>query len=195
MRNHFLIIIVFLFISCGEQNKEKRTYKKETEKLEITDMQIDSLLKDKNKHVCNKDVIERYFPIEKEILKSDTIISARNLSISIESRTLDSYVTNEFESDGKKYIDKYRDLEKHLIIKNPNETLIDTVFTKNNFVSLTGQNFLKIAHFHGYWFNNIEKDTIELSGGITKPETDWSIAFYHYFDLKTKTFKTEEYID
>jgi len=37
----------------------------------------------KDKSANNQNVVERYFPEEKDIVKYDTIISARNLRISI----------------------------------------------------------------------------------------------------------------
>ena len=66
---------------------------------------------------------------------------------------------------------------------------------KNNFEKLAGKDFLKIAQFHNYSFNEIKNDTIELFGIISKPETDWSFVFNHYFDLNTKEFRIEEYND
>ncbi|GAB2991009.1 hypothetical protein GCM10027284_04630 [Cyclobacterium sediminis] len=148
-----------------------------------------------NQRSNDVNVIERYFPEEIVTVEFDTIISSQNLKISIKSKSLDSYVTNEFVIEGKKYIDKYRDSEKHLLVRRSNEILMDTVLRKSDFLELTGDDFLKIADFHGYWFNGIENDTIEFFGAINKPETDWSVAFYHYFDLKTKTFKIKEHID
>ncbi|NQX81968.1 MAG: DUF4738 domain-containing protein [Flavobacteriaceae bacterium] len=196
MKNQILILLTtILFLSCAEQKKEKTLIEKKTVKVERADKQIDSLTISIDESVNNQNVVERYFPEEKDIVKYDTIISARNLRISIQNRFLDSFVTNEFESKGIKHIDKYRDSEKHLVIKSSNEILVDTIFKKNDFLEIAGQDFLKIADFHGYWFNGIKDDTIELFGVISKPETDWSFAFYHYFDLKTKTFKVEEYID
>ena len=75
------------------------------------------------------------------------------------------------------------------------EALEKYVFKKSDFTELTGEDFLKIADFHGYWFNKIENDTIELFGVISKPETDWSVAFYHFLDLKSMTFELQEHID
>lgn len=184
-----------MFFSCVEHKKEKEIIEKKPKSVQTSIERIDSPTVPKNKILKDKSIVERYFPEKNEVVKFDTIISAQNLKISIHSSTLDSYVINEFESEGKKYIDKYRDSEKHLLIEYSNEILIDTVFKKNDFIALTDKDFLKIADFHGYWFNGIENDTIELFGVISKPETDWSIAFYHYFDMKTKTFKVEEYVE
>lgn len=196
MKKQFLILIsTLLLLGCGGQEKEKVTVDKDTEKAESAKKQIDTLTIYENQNSSGDNVIERYFPEEKETVELDTIISGRSLKISIQSKSLDSYVTNEFEIEGIKHIDKYRDSEKHLLIKKANEILIDTVFKKSDFIELTGPEFLKIADFHGYWFNKIENDTIELFGVISKPETDWSVAFYHYLDLKTKIFETKEHID
>ena len=73
--------------------------------------------------------------------------------------------------------------------------MIDTVFTKQTFAEFTGQEFLGISNFHGYWFNNVTDNTVELFGLISKPETDWTFAFYHYFDLKASKFTVMEYVD
>ena len=184
-----------IFFSCSEQKKEKVTVEKQPESVQTSNERNETLTISKSQNLKDKSIIERFFPEENETVKFDTIVSALNLEISIQSTTLDSYVTNEFEIEGVKHIDKYRDSEKHLIIKKSNEVVIDTVFKKSDFTELTGKNFLKIADFHGYWFNKIENDTIELFGVISKPETDWSVAFYHFIDLKSMTFELREHID
>ena len=73
------------------------------------------------------------------------------------------------------------------------QTLLDTVFRKEQFSKYGDKGFMDIAIFHNYWFNKLDKDRIELLGVISKPETDWTIDFHHYFDLtsKTLTFKQE----
>ncbi len=138
---------------------------------------------------------ERIFPetITSEIF--DTLIVDRQLQITIMRTDLESYVTNEYEDNGKKQIDKYRDAEITLTIKLKSQTLIDTVFRKEQFSKYTDKGFMDIAKFHNYWFNKLDKDKIELFGVITKPETDWTFDFKHYFDLKTKkmTFEQEIY--
>ncbi|MCB4807980.1 DUF4738 domain-containing protein [Tamlana sp. 62-3] len=192
----FLILITTITLySCSKQKKEKVIFEKQPKYIETPNEQIDSLTIPESKSQKDEIIIERYFPEENETVKFDTIVSALNIKISIKSTTLDSYVTNEFKTDGVKHIDKYRDSEKHLIIKKYNEVVIDTVFKKNDFRELTGQDFLKIANLHGYWFNKIENDTIELFGVISKPETDWSVAFYHFINLKSMTFELREYFD
>ena len=143
----------------------------------------------------NENVIERYFPEELGSVKIDTIITERDLTITIQSRFLDSYVINEFEIDGIKYVDKYRESEKHLLIKSSTEILADTVFSKDDFNRLLGDDLRKIARFHGYWLDNINNETIVFVGVFNKPETDISVAFNHYFDLKTNTFRIEELIE
>ncbi|UII20554.1 DUF4738 domain-containing protein [Fulvivirga ligni] len=184
-----------IFFSCSEQKKEKEKIEKQTASVETSNERIDTLTISKSQNLKDKSIIERFFPVENKTIKFDTILSALNLEISIQSATLDSYVTNEFEIEGVIHVDKYRDSEKHLIIKRYNEVVIDTVFKKNDFTELTGEDFSKIANFHGYWFNKIENDTIELFGVISKPETDWSVAFYHFLNLKSMTFELREHID
>tara|TARA_B110000090_G_scaffold185572_1_gene213708 strand:- start:178 stop:777 length:600 start_codon:yes stop_codon:yes gene_type:complete len=196
MKRQILILITTLLIfGCGEQSKKSTVADKKSKTVENTAVQIDSSTISENKGVNQDMVIERYFPSEKETVEFDTIFSAQNLRISIQSRTLDSYVTNEFESDGKKYIDKYRDSEKHLRILKGKQVVVDTIFIKETFVDYAGQEFLDIANLRGYWFNEIEDNEIEFFGVINKPETDWSYAFYHFFDLSTQEFRIKEHID
>ena len=84
MKNQILILLsTILFLSSGEQKKEKTLIEKKTVKVEISDQKIDSLAISKDKSANNQNVVERYFPEEKDIVKYDTIISARNLRISI----------------------------------------------------------------------------------------------------------------
>jgi hypothetical protein len=196
MKNLFLILITsIIFISCGEQKKEKAIVEKRPESVETSHERIDSLTIPESQNLKDKSIIERYFPEENETVKFDTIISALNLKISIKSTTLDSYVTNEFESDGRKYIDKYRDSKKHLKILSGNQVILDTTFVKETFVDYAGQEFLDISNLHRYWFNGIDENVLEFFGAINKPETDWSYAFYHFFDLSNQEFRIEEHID
>ena len=65
--------------------------------------------------------------------KFDTLIVDKNLEISITKSYSDSFVTNEFEIEGKKQVDKYRDAEISLKIKQDNKILLDTLFRKENF--------------------------------------------------------------
>lgn len=184
-----------LLLGCGEQKNDTSSTERNIQKVEIVKEQSNAFTDSEGKNLDSKNVIERFLPKEKETLEFDTLVSAENIEILIKSRSLDSYVTNEFEIEGIKHFDKYRDSEKHLIIKKSNKVVIDTVFKKSDFTELTGEDFLKIANFHGYWFNKIGNDTIELFGVISKPETDWSVAFYHFLDLKSMTFELREYID
>jgi hypothetical protein len=94
-----------------------------------------------------------------------------------------------------KYLDKYRDTERQVRILKDNIILIDTVLRKETFGAGLDKTFLDISNFHGYWIKRIEADTIEFFGVISKPETDWSYAFHHYFDTKTKTFVIKEHLD
>ena len=196
MKNLFLILITsIIFFSCGEHKKEKVIVENRPESVETSIERNDSLIIPESQSQKDESIIERYFPEENVTVKFDTIISALNLKISIQSTTLDSYVTNEFESDGRKYIDKYRDSKKHLKILNGNQVILDTTFVKETFVDYAGQEFLDIANLHGYWFNGIDENVIEFFGIINKPETDWSYAFYHFFDLSNREFRIEEHID
>jgi hypothetical protein len=136
---------------------------------------------------------ERFFPEQKGVEKFDTIIADRQIQIIVTKTDLDSYVTNEYDEDGHEQTDKYRDVQIALTIKQKSQTLLDTVFKKEQFSKYGDKGFIDIAIFHNYWFNKLDKDKIELFGVISKPETDWTIDFHHYFDLTTRklTFKQE----
>ena len=140
-------------------------------------------------------VIERYFPAENTVNVKDTIIHTLGIQITITEKTLDSYVANEYANDDLKHVDRYRDVERQLKILKDSMVLVDTVFKKETFKGLLDKGFLELSNFHGYWINKVEADKIEFFGVIAKPETDWTFAFYHYFDVKTKTFEIKEHVD
>jgi len=186
-----LLIILslgFVLIECNQKsNQDKRTKNAanpNTESSSTSLNQADSI-----------DIVERYFPENTEANRTDTLIQNLNLKISIIQKPIDSYVIDEFESDGKKHVHKYRNYENHLIVKKGEQILIDTILTKQNLISYTDQKFLDVAIFQGYWFNKSDDKKIELFGVISKPETDWSFAFYHYFDLTTLKFDIKEHIE
>lgn len=179
MRNCILILILsFLLLACNSQTDKKPTIVKHADSSAVTLKRKDSV---------------RFFPEKKGIEKFDTLISSRNIQIIITKADLDSYVTNEYDEEGYKQIDKYRDAEIKLIIKQDSQTFLDTVFRKEQFSKYGDKGFMDIAVFHNYWFNNLNKNRLEFFGVISKPETDWTIGFNHYFDLTTKrmTFKQE----
>lgn len=151
----------------------------------------------KRKEVFKKPIItsenptDRFFPKEKTVEKFDTLIVDKNLEISITKSYLDSFVTNEFEIEGKKQVEKYRDAEISLKIKQDNKILLDTLFRKENFNNYINKNFQNIAVFHGYWLDGIDNEKIQFFGTISKPETDWAFDFRHNFYFKNKSLKTE----
>lgn len=151
----------------------------------------------KRKEVFKKPIItsenptDRFFPKEKTVEKFDTLIIDKNLEISITKSYLDSFVTNEFEIEGKKQVDKYRDTEISLKIKQDNKIILDTIFRKENFNNYIDKDFQNIAIFHGYWLNEIDNEKIQFFGTISKPETDWAFDFHHNFYFKDKSLKTE----
>ena len=128
--------MTIMLLGCGEQKNEKSNTDRNNEKVESVKEQSNTLTDSEDKKLDSINVIERFFPEEKETVEFDTIVSAQNIEISIKSRYLDSYVINEFEIEGVKHIDKYRDSEKHLLILKSNEVVIDTVFKKNDFIRL-----------------------------------------------------------
>lgn len=196
MKTRLLIILIGVFLfSCGQSGSEgKRANQVETQVEELT-AETDTLDWTDDEIKEPDSIVERYFPDEREMIQVDTILVKRDLKISIISSFLDAYVANEYERQGIKHIDKYRDSQKHLRIELSNEVVIDTAFEKEDFVDYAGHDFLEVANFHGYWFKGFENDTIELVGIISKPETDWTFTFYHYVDLKSERFEVKEWVD
>lgn len=165
-------ILLLAFLSCS---------KKQEEKIEVFNKPI----------ISNENSTDRFFPKEKTVEKFDTLIINKNLEISITKSYLDSFVTNEFENEGKKQVDKYRDAEISLKIKQDNKILLDTIFRKENFNNYINKNFQKTSVFHGYWLDGIDNEKIQFFGTISKPETDWAFDFHHNFYFKDKSLKTE----
>jgi hypothetical protein len=179
MRNNIIISILTLLLFACNSNTNKKSSEVET-----ADSSTIFLTNIKS---------ERFFPETKATEKFDTLIADKQFQITIIRTDLDSYVINEYEDNGKKQIDKYRDAEIALTIKQKTQTLLDTVFRKEQFSKYGEKGFMDIAIFHNYWFNKLNNDKIELFGVISKPETDWTIDFHHYFDLKNRklNFKQE----
>lgn len=181
MRNSLLIsTFAIILFACNSQTNKKSTITESTDSSSLT--------------LTNK-TSERFFPETIGIEKFDTIIANRQIQITIKKTDLDTYVINEYEDSGDKQIDKYRDAEISVIIKQNSQILLDTIFRKKQFSKNADNGFMDIAIFHNYWFNKIDKDKIELFGVITKPETDYTLAFYHYFDQTTKKLNFVEYIE
>jgi len=135
-------------------------------------------------------IIEKFFPADKAVNIVDTIIQTLGIRITITEITLDTYVTNQHTDNNLKYVDKYRDIERTLKILKDNTVLVDTIFRKETFN--LNKEFAAISNFYSYTTNKVESDKIEFFGLIGKPETDWTFAFYHYFDVKTKKFEIKE---
>lgn len=98
------------------------------------------------------------------------------------------YYTNHWSSD-KISIEKYRNAEIILTIKQNENILIDTTFRKEQFTKSFEKEFLDIAIFHNYWFNKIDENGIEFIGVITEPETDNTVDFNNYYNFKTKSLE------
>ena len=182
MKNSLIIsTLMILLFACNAKTEKKST---------IVETTTDS-----TKVIYTNIKSERFFPEKKETVKFDTLLVDKQLQVIIIKTDLDSYVTNEYDDNGKKQIDKYRDAEITLIIKQNSQTLLDTVFKKKQFSQYADKDFMDIAIFHNYWFNKLDKDKIELFGVINKPETDYTFAFYHYFDLTNRKLNYVEHTD
>ncbi len=137
-------------------------------------------------------LVEKFFPSTRETTKNDTLIQNLGIRISIVQKPLESYIINEFISDGVKNIHKYRDFENHLVIEKGSKKIIDTIFRKENFLENTGHEFQEISIFHGYWFREAKDNQVEIFGMLSKPETDYSFAFQHFFNLKSGIFEIKK---
>ncbi|MBF4472724.1 MULTISPECIES: DUF4738 domain-containing protein [Flavobacterium] len=180
-KNILILILAFLLFACNSQTEKKKPI------IKTADNSVVILINKKS---------EKFIPETKGTEKFDTIIADSKIQITIKKTDLDSYVINEYEEDGNKQIDKYRDAEISLTIKQNSQIFLDTVFTKKQFSKYVNKGFLDNAIFLNYWFEASGKDKIQFFGVIAKPETDNTIDFYHYFDLANRklTFvqKTEE---
>ena len=181
VRNKLLILsFTLLLFACNSQTVKKSAITNAADSVTVTLINYKS---------------ERFFPEKKGTEKFDTLIANRQLQITIKKTVLDSFVTNEYEEDGIKHIDKYRDSEISLTINQNSQKLLDTVFRKKQFSKYGDKGFMDIAIFHNYWFNKLSKDRIEFLGVISKPETDYTLDFYHYFDLTNKKLNFVEHTD
>lgn len=148
---------------------------------------------------CNSTITkqksERFFPEKKGLEKFDTIVANNQIQIIILKTDLDSFVTNKYEIEGHTQIDKYRDAEIRLTIKQNAQTILDTVLRKQQFSKFADNEFMNIAIFHNYWFRNLDENKIELFGVIGQPETDYTLSFHHYFDLVNRKLIFVEDID
>ncbi|HEU5292543.1 MAG TPA: DUF4738 domain-containing protein [Cyclobacteriaceae bacterium] len=179
-----LILIVTGLTSCTKTtNQAEISQSIDTTKTIDTKVNIDTT------------VIEKYFPADNTVNIKDTVFQTLGIRITITEKTLDTYVTNEHSDNNLKYVDKYRDIERTLKILKDDEVLVDTILTKETFKGILNKEFMDIANFYSYSTNKVESNKIEFFGLIGKPETDWTFAFYHYFDVKTKQFEIRELED
>jgi hypothetical protein len=179
-----LILIVTGLASCTKTtNQSEISLSSDTTKPVDTKVNIDTT------------VIEKYFPADNTVNIMDTVFQTLGIRITITEKTLDTYVTNEHSDNNLKYVDKYRDIERNLIILKNDEVLVDTILTKETFTGILNKEFMDISNFYSYSTSKVDSGKIEFFGLIGKPETDWSFAFYHYFDLKTKKFEIKELED
>lgn len=170
MKNIFISTFAFLLFACNAQTEKKPI------SIQLPDTTTTTLTTS---------------PSE----KFDTIIVDQQIQIIITKTYVDSYVSYEYNENGHTQIDNYNDMEIALTIKQYSQTILDTVFTKQQFSKHADEGFMDISVFHNYWFNKIDNNKIELFGVIGQPETDYVLAFYHYFDLKNNKLSFVEYID
>ena len=186
MIKKLFFVVALIVYACNEKQKQEvDQVESQSSKVDLPPNEVkDSLI-----------IEESHFPNAKEIVTYDTLIEQLNVHISITKTSLDLYVTDEFESDGKLQVHKYHDYENRLIIKQNGESILDTTLIKESFQKYAGKEFLEIANFHNYWFRGIEDNRVVFFGTITKPETDWTVPFYHHYDLSSRILEFEEYLE
>ena len=175
----FIFLLAIFFISCNSKSEKN--------------LEVSTPIKSSQE--VTKKVSDKLYPIQKETVKFDTLIQSRNIRISIVRKDLDTYVLHESSGEDGKYIEKYRDAEIELMIKQNENIVLDTIFRKEQFVKTIGNEFLDLLIFHNYWFEKIDEDKIEFLGVITEPETDNTIDFNHYFYFKTKRLEYSESVN
>ena len=179
-----LILIATGLASCAKTTKQSEI-SSSTDAAETVDtkVRIDTV------------VIEKYVPADNTVNIKDTVFQTSGIRITLTEKTLDTYVTSEHSDNHLKYVGKYRDIERNLTIVKDDEVLVDTLLTKESFAGILNKEFIDIANFYRYSTGKVDTDKIEFFGLIGKPETDWSFAFYHYFDLTTRKFEIKELVD
>jgi len=95
-KNILILILAFLLFACNSQTEKKKPI------IKTADNSVVILINKKS---------EKFIPETKGTEKFDTIIADSKIQITIKKTDLDSYVINEYEEDGNKQIDKYRDAE------------------------------------------------------------------------------------
>ena len=187
---HLTIILIIVLTSC--------TKKTEHQNISSADS-VDNV--ETTENLGNKFttgdtiIIERFHPADNTLSTKDTIFQTLGIQITITEKTLDSYVTQGHVEEKTKYVNKYRDIERTIKIIRNKEILVDTILSKQTFKRILNKEFMNIAYFYGYWVSNVNADKIEFFGTIGVPDTDWTFAFYHYFDVKTKKFEIKELED
>lgn len=166
---HFsqILLLTFLLSSCQSGTEQKR-------------------------NVLQPKRTERFFPENKTTETFDTLISDKQIRITIVKSSLDTYVSREYGVEGGNQTDQYRDAGITLNVKLNTETLVDTFFRKEQFASYSDKEFISNSIFHHYWMNKIDDHNIVFFGVISIPETDITLDFSHTFDLNKKELKFEQ---
>lgn len=173
-KNLISIFILIVIFSCKEKSKSDLDKNKVISIIEMDSIQ------------------ERFFPEKKIYYQKDTLIKKYNIEISIIEKSLNSNVTDTFVSRGIKYIDHYRDTQFSISVKKGELTVLDTLFQKENFENLAGEELIEQGNFISYQLNKITDSEVEFFGMINKPETDWSFPFYHQFNFKNDKLEIVE---
>lgn len=181
MKKYLIVCGLFNLIACSNH---------EDSSLNSVNKQLEDTLKEEVEKVQG-DTIISLVPNYGSFFNTDTILKHHRIKIS----TIDTkdYVTIQYSSEDKYFVDRYFDKQFKLSISNRGENIVDTIIKKSSFEILLNEDFYQQANFHGYWFREFRKDTLTFFGVIGKPETDWSYAFYHHYIIPIDTLIIEEY--
>ena len=155
---------IFFMVSCQGNNKSEQTE-------------------------ASPKIIERFIPETLTTESQDTLLADSGVKVSISKTALETFVEQEFEDESGINKIKYRDFKYRLTIHLQNEMLIDTTFQKQTFADSLGTDFMDIAVFHGYFFDEVTANESVFTAVVGQPETSWVYAFNHFVDLKTKKFR------
>jgi hypothetical protein len=178
MKNYLSTLLVNLialqFISCDYT-------------ISIKDEIIDD---DLNQIIINHDMP---FVNTKDVF--DTLINSDSYQIIISKNHLTSRVFNEYKNEDTIIHYLYHDAEISLKIKKNNDLILDTLFDKKLYKSITEEGFTENAVFHMYRKFAVKNDEVQFIGTICKPETDWCLDFIHHYNIKTNKMSFEKLKD
>ncbi len=181
--NRFIIIVLVLVVfGCAKTKNEEQPIASEA-----TGEGVVQNLVEKSYHTVDST----------QTIIQDTLFSESSFRVVISNVPSDTYVTQTYSDDQKTKTDYYQDIDKQVAVFQNDVQLVDTIFSKSGFDTHVDKEFILNSIFKNYWIDsyNSEKNEIKFFGTLTKPETDWTFAFYHVFSIAENKFTVEPYIE